>query len=329
MALRSLRARLFVAVVLWTIGVIAVVTAVVTSVIFHFSHWQGIVHNAMLIVIAVGCAVAGAAQFHLRRAMSQFNDLRGDLQDIRTGRARTLEGAYPSEIQPLVSDLNALLEDREERVMRALAQAGDLAHGLKTPLAVLAQEAARAEASGAAELGDTIAAQVARMRRQVDYHLANARAAVSRATPGARCSVRESADGLARTLLKLHANRSLRLEVIAGADHQVRVRREDLDEMLGNLLDNACTWARTQVTLSSAIAGTAIVITIDDDGPGIPAAMRDAVPQRGVRADEAASGSGFGLAIVRELADLHGGSVALGESPAGGARATLKLPRAT
>jgi len=216
--------------------------------------------------------------------------------------------------------------------MRALAQAGDLAHGLKTPLAVIAQEAALAGAGGQAELASAVAEQVDRMRRQMDYHLMRARSAASGVSPGARCQVKESADALTRTLLKLHADRGLRIDVDVPPAHVVRARREDVDEMLGNLLDNACKWAASHVTLTSSLAedGSATVtITVDDDGPGIPLKMLEAVLQRGVRADEAAAGSGFGLAIVRDLAELHGGSVVLSRAPAGGARARLVLPSAS
>ena len=147
------------------------------------------------------------------------------------------------------------------------------------------------------------------MRRQIDYHLAHARAAASGATPGARCAVPASAEGLARTLLRLHADRGLAIEVDVVPAHAVRGEREDLDEMLGNLLDNACKWARSRVVdRRRPPAGATIVITVDDDGPGLEASMREAVLQRGVRADEAAPGSGLGLAIVRDLAELYGGS---------------------
>ena len=163
------------------------------------------------------------------------------------------------------------------------------------------------------------------MRRQIEYHLAHARAAASGATPGARCLVRDSADGLARTLLRLHADRGVTIQVNVAAEHSVRAQREDLDEMLGNLLDNACKWARTRVIVESSERDGRIVITVDDDGPGLDASMRDVVMQRGVRADEAAPGSGLGLAIVRELAELYGGSISLESAPAGGLRARLEL----
>src|SRR6185436_19324593 len=142
-------------------------------------------------------------------------------------------GAYPSEVQPLVDDLNALLEHRERAVARAVSKAGDLAHGLKTPLAVLAQEAERTEAAGHHDLAAAMSEQVERMRRQIEYHLAHARAAASGATAGARSVIAESAAGLSRTLLRLHADRGLTIAVETPAGHAVRCQREDLDEMLG------------------------------------------------------------------------------------------------
>ncbi len=166
------------------------------------------------------------------------------------------------------------------------------------------------------------------MRRQVDYHLAHARAAASGAIPGARCPVVTSVEGLARTLQRLYADRGLAIDVDVAPDLVVRAQRQDLDEMLGNLLDNACKWARSHVVITSALRDGHIVVIVDDDGPGVETAMRDQVLRRGVRADEAAPGSGFGLAIVRELAELYGGSIALDAAPSGGLRVHLRLERA-
>jgi signal transduction histidine kinase len=138
--------------------------------------------------------------------------------------------------------------------------------------------------------------------------------------------VAASAEGLARTLLRLHAGRGLAIQIDVSPEHFVRAEREGLDEMLGNLLDNAYKWARSQITIASSSTGTAIVINVDDDGLGLEASMREAVLQRGVRTDEAAPGSRLGLAIVRDLAELYGGSIALTSSRPGGLRARLQLP---
>jgi signal transduction histidine kinase len=276
-------------------------------------------------VIALLCMIFGFWQ--VKTGLSSLQDLRARLGGVRAGRDRQIEGQYPAEVEPLVTDLNALLDHNERAVSRAVAKAGDLAHGLKTPLAVLSHEAERARADGHHELAETIAEQVERMRRQVDYHLAQARAAASGATPGACCTVIASAEGLSRTLLRLHAGRGLTIDVCVPPEHTVRSHREDLDEMLGNLLDNACKWANSRVAVESSSNGAGVVaITVDDDGPGLETSMRDAVLHRGVKADEAAPGSGLGLAIVRDLAELYGGSIALSDSPIGGLRARLQLP---
>jgi signal transduction histidine kinase len=331
--LRSLRSRLLSGAVLWTIGLFVAVMLVSTALILHsprypyYLHSAAIKHNTSLTVAAIVCMIIGF--WVVRRGLSPFGQLRSRLSGVRAGRDRRIDGAYPTEVQPLVDDLNALLEQREQAVERALAKAGDLAHGLKTPLAILAQEADRAEAGGHAELADAIGQQVERMRRQIDYHLAHARAAASGAAAGAACAVAASAEPLVRTMLRLHAGRGITVEEGIAAQHVVRCQREDLDEMLGNLLDNACKWAKSRVAVASAENGANIVIDVDDDGPGLVPSMREKVLQRGVRADEAAPGSGFGLAIVRDLADLYGGSIALESSPLGGVRARLTLQRAS
>jgi len=325
MPLRSLRGRVMMGAVLWTLGLFAVITILLTlsttamrSVAIIHSHIE------VSAVIAVACMAAGFAL--VRRALVPFDRIRRRLSEVRDGTERQLSGAYPSEVQPLVDDLNALLEHRERAVARAVSKAGDLAHGLKTPLAVLAQEAERTEAAGHHDLAATMSQQVERMRRQIDYHLAHARAAASGATPGARCSIVASVEGLSRTLLRIHESRGIAIDVNIAGDHCVRGQREDLDEMLGNLLDNACKWAKSRVAIDASSSGAAVVVTVDDDGPGLEASMRDLVLQRGVRADEAAPGSGLGLAIVRDLAELYGGSISLGAAPMGGLRATLQLP---
>jgi signal transduction histidine kinase len=303
----SLRARVILGSVFWTIGLVLLMFTLISAVFQHAPdmpylgrraaiHFIWADQAALILIGAVLAMVAGA--FQVRRAVSRAAD-----------------------------DLNALVAHREEAARRAVTKAGDLAHGLKTPLALLAREAELATAAGETELGSAIAQQVERMRRQIDYHLAHARAAASGATPDARCPIGESAEGLARTMTRLHADRGLSIDVRVDPGHVARVQREDLDEMLGNLLDNACKWTRTRVVVSSTVAGDALVVTMDDDGPGLAAAMREAVLVRGVRADEQAGGSGLGLAIVRDLAELYHGSIALHDSPLGGLRSSLSLPK--
>lgn len=321
---RSFRSHLLLGATLGISGLLAIAHLLSMVFVHHYPIMLRISHHTML-VLALTFVALGLWQ--VRVGLSPFAGLRKGLAALRDGTERRLEGEYPLELQPLVNDLNALLDHREEQVRRAMAKAGDLAHGLKTPLAVLWQEADAVAAVGHDDLAATIRQQVERMRRQVDYHLAHARAAASGAAPGTRCLVKDSADGLARTLRRLHADRGVAIQVAIAPDLAVRAEREDLDEMLGNLLDNACKWAKSQVTLEATESGSEVVMTVDDDGAGIAPSMRETVLQRGVRADETAPGSGFGLAIVRELAEVYGGSITLGSAPAGGLRARLVLPR--
>jgi len=327
----SLRARILLGAIFWMTALFVAAGMVLTHLMAQnqrapFFFHRVFAHMDMLGVVIVVCL--GAGLLLVRRGLSSFDQLRTQLVAIRGGRARRLEGDYPSEVQPLINDLNGLLDDREERVTRALTKAGDLAHGLKTPLTLLNQHAERARAAGQVELATAIAQQVERMRRQVDYHLAHARASASGGNPGARCHVLTSADGLARTMLTIHVDRGLAIDVHVSHEHFVRSQREDLDEMLGNLVDNACKWAKLRIEIRSALDAGRVVITVDDDGPGLEPSLRETVLKRGVRADEAAPGSGLGLAIVADLVELYGGSVALGSSPLGGLRATLQLPAA-
>jgi signal transduction histidine kinase len=263
----------------------------------------------------------------VRKAVAPLLSIRASLSSVREGRSQRIDGDHPTEVEPLVNDLNGLLDDREHAIARALTTAGDLAHGLKTPLAVLAQEAEQAGAAGNHEIAATLRQQIERMQRLIDYHLARARATGSAgAAPGLRCEVLPAVEGLVRTMRRLHANRELTIHAEVSPEHEIRGRREDLDEMLGNLLDNARKWARSRVAVSSSFDGTRMVISVDDDGPGLDPTLREEVLQQGVRADQRIGGSGLGLAIVRDLAELYGGSVALEASPLGGTRARLELP---
>src|SRR5262245_15861457 len=196
MALRSLRSRLVLGAILWTVGIVAVVNHVSLVLLHRGPLPMGVLHYTLMGILAVGVLIAGLSQ--VGGGLKPLQQLRARLAELRAGRKSRIDGAYPSEVHPLVEDLNALLDDRDQRVTRALAKAGDLAHGLKTPLAVVAQEAERARAAGHAELAGTLNEQVERMRRQIEYHLAHARAAASRATPQARCAVIESVEALAR-----------------------------------------------------------------------------------------------------------------------------------
>ncbi|HEY0781974.1 MAG TPA: HAMP domain-containing sensor histidine kinase [Thermoanaerobaculia bacterium] len=321
---RSLHARLVWGAVIWSAGILVAAFAVGLTAMFLHPRWALLIHNSFLIVVGVVLVTAGVSV--IRRSLSPLRLLRERLAAVRDGRTARLEGDYPSEVEPLVDDLNLLLAEREASVARAVAKAGDLAHGLKTPLAVLAQEIERAEVAGQPDLAVSIRRQVERMRRQIDSHLAQARVAASGQAPRARANVATSARALVRTMQRLYADRALAFEIDVADEVAVRVPAEDLEEMLGNLLDNACKWARSTVTVGARQEGGSVVVDVDDDGAGLAPELWEKVLQRGVRADEAAPGSGLGLAIVRELAEAYGGGIALEKAPAGGVRARLTLP---
>jgi signal transduction histidine kinase len=325
----SLRSRVLFGSVLWSLGLFVVASLTLTQLMLRYPDAPRMVHDALshvgiVSVVALLCLALGAWQ--VRRGLTAIGQLRTRLGDVRGGRDQKVAGTYPTEVQPLVDDLNSLLEQREKIVQRALAKAGDLAHGLKTPLAVLGQEVERAERAGHTDVASAIGQQVDRMRRQIDYHLAHARAAAAGPTLGARTEVKASADALARTLHQLHADRGLVIDSQVSPAHAVRCQREDLDEMIGNLMDNACKWARSRVIVTSSESSGFVTIVVDDDGPGLPPAMRAFVLQRGARIDEALPGSGLGLAIVRDLAEVYGGSISLETSSGEGLSARLSLP---
>jgi signal transduction histidine kinase len=323
----SLRTRLFIGAIAWMVAVLIAVIALVVRLTRNHPE-LALRHGTHIVMVIAAIAFLVGGLFLVRRAMAPFRSLRTGLASVREGRSQKIEGDHPSEVQPLVNDLNALLEDRERAVTRALSTAGDLAHGLKTPLAVLAQEAEQAAAAGHSDLATSLHQLVERMQRQIDYHLARARAsATARAAPGVRCAVLPSVEGLVRTMRRLYAGRELTIDTDVSPAHEIRGRREDLDEMLGNLIDNACKWARSRVAISSSIEDERLSIAVDDDGPGLDPSMRAEVLQRGVRADQRVHGSGLGLAIVSDLAELYEGSVTLEASPLGGTRARLELPR--
>lgn len=293
-----------------------------------------------LAVLAAALLAAAAGQVVV--GLAPLRALQAAVTDLREGRRNRLDGDFPAELAPLVNDFNAVLERNAQIVERARTQAGNLAHAIKTPLAVLSNAAAAAPGEGAAaELARLVAEQVGQARRQVDWHLARARVAASVGVPGVRTPVGAVVGSLLRVMARVHAARHLDVDDrCADSPLCFAGEAQDLQEMLGNLLDNAFKWSRTtvQVTVEAVAAAEPVAPTapvawlrlcVEDDGPGIDEAVRSRVLARGVRADERVPGSGLGLAIVDDLARLHGGAVLLEASPAlGGLRAVLLLPAA-
>ena len=285
-----------------------------------------------LSLTVLGLALLAAAVVQVEVGLRPLARLRRELAAVRGGlRKRFATAAVPVEVEPLAEDLNLLLKHSEAVLARARVQAGNLAHALKADLAVLANEARELGPANVAEAAPRLEARLERMRRHLDHHMARARAAAARGVPGVGTEVAAVIHGLARTLERLHAERELSIEVELTSGLRFGGEREDLQEMLGNLMDNACKWARRRVRVTGRAEqdrDTAlVVVAVEDDGPGLPAEQRDSLPAPGVRLDESVPGTGLGLAVVRDLAQLYGGALRLDEAAAlGGLRAELRLP---
>ena len=273
-----------------------------------------------LAVLATGLMAAAVLQ--VRLGLTPLRRMREALLALRAGRITRVTGTYPSEVQPLVDDLNALLDENTEIVERARTQAGNLAHALKTPLAVITNASAKLSTPE----GGLIQAQADRMRRQIELHLVRARAAATAKARGQGTPIRPVVDDLLRTIRRLYSDRHLTITVRQAEDAVFRGESHDLHEMLGNLLDNAGKWARSEVLVNITASEKAIVCEVEDDGPGIPRAHRTRVLQRGQRLDESHPGAGLGLSIVDDLARLYGGRLTLDTSRLGGSLARLELP---
>lgn len=277
-------------------------------------------------VLGAGLTLAALMQVFV--GLAPLRSMQDALGRVRNGDARQMEGAFPNEILPLVNDFNSALAQNAEVVERARVQAGNLAHALKTPLSVLAN-AASASGKRDDELARLVVSQMDVVRKQVDYHLSRAQAAASVQVPGMRTAVAPVIEGLVRVMRRVHAERQLEFVVLPGeGDPAFRGEEQDLQEMLGNLLDNAAKWARSRIEIGVGAAAGGLLVSIDDDGQGIAESERDRALGRGVRIDQQAPGSGLGLAITADLARMYGGDLGLARSGLGGLRASLTLPAA-
>ncbi len=272
-------------------------------------------------------------RLQVRFGLAPLKRISESLVAIRSGGAERLEGSFPVEIAPLARETNALIDANREIVRRARTHVGNLAHALKTPLSVIVNEAA-------ARADDPLAAKVCEqadiMRDQVARHLERARLAARLTAVGTVTDIAPVVTALARTMEKIHHDRAIAIDVEAAAETRFRGERQDLEEMVGNLVDNACKWAQSRVTVEvvperpGAADSNLVRLVIDDDGPGLSPAEREEVQvaRRGRRLDETKPGSGLGLSIVVELASLYGGELSFGTAPIGGLRAELLLPAA-
>jgi signal transduction histidine kinase len=250
--------------------------------------------------------------------------VRSEVVAIRSGSQQRINENFPTEVYPLVREINELLAHGEAQAEEARRHAGNLAHALKTPLTVITNAAT----AKAPDLDVTVCREATTMRRQVDHHLARARAIGRRASVQARARVWESLEAVERAVTRLYAETTV--DIAGDKKAQVRVERQDLDEMLGNLIENAAKYGSGRVFVTVERAADSVEILVEDDGPGIPAGEREAIFARGARLDTTGKpGTGLGLAIVRDVAEIYGGGIALEESEdLGGLLARLRLPSA-
>lgn len=277
---------------------------------------------------ALGLGLIVAVVLQVRVAMSPLSRVRADVADVRNGKRAKLSEDYPTEIIPLTTELNALLDHNREVVERARTHVGNLAHALKTPISVLLNEA-RSEQS---KLADLVTRQGEMMARNVEHYLQRAQAAARAEALGARAPVRPVLDDLARTLERLYgARKDIEVNVSGAEQVWFRGERQDLEEMVGNLMDNACKYGHSKVQarlIAPDSPGQMVVVEVDDDGPGLTPAEQEVALRRGARLDEAVPGQGLGLSIVSELARAYGGALTFSRAELGGLGVRLALPSA-
>ena len=279
--------------------------------------------TGVLIVLGVGLVLVVFIQ--VRVGLQPLFALRREVADVRTGKAERVGGVYPSELQPLAEELNALVAHDQEVVERQRTHVGNLAHALKTPLSVMLAETDAQKGP----LADLVAHQAQLMRQQVDHHLRRARAAARTQGLRERTPVEPVMDELAVTLERIFSDQDVEIDWRAPEDLVFPGERQDLLEIIGNVIENACKYGGGKVRAIAASAGPGrMSVAVEDNGPGLSDTDRTAVFKRGERLDESAPGSGLGLSIVDELVRAYGGSVSLSSSKMGGLKVLVELPRA-
>ena len=282
-----------------------------------------------LALVLLGAGLIAAVVVQVQVGLQPLFALQRAVTAIRTGRSERIDGQYPSELAPLAAELNALMAHTQEVVERQRTHVGNLAHALKTPLSVMLTEASQQ----GGPLAEVVTRQVQTMGQHVDHHLRRARAAARTQGQGESTPVCPVVEDLSRTLEKIFRGKLAEVEWTCPEDLRFRGERQDLLEIAGNVMENACQWCAGRVRVTAAPdvnpgGPPQFMLTVEDDGPGLPPDMRSEVLRRGARLDERTPGSGLGLAIVDELARAYGGSIALGASGLGGLEAVIRLPRA-
>lgn len=286
--------------------------------------------QALLTVLGLlGAGLLAAILFQVRFGLRPLVEMQHRLNDIRRGKVELLHDDFPQEIQPVADELNLLVQSNFEIIDRARMQVGNLAHALKTPISVLTNEARHLKTP----LAFKVKEQIDVMRDQVNLYLDRARRAARAQTIGSATEVEPVLQSLARTLQRINQERNLTITVEAQPNLRFRGERQDLEEMVGNLMDNACKWAKSRIMVKAARLPAVsedgrswLSVVVEDDGPGIPAEKRAEALKRGQRLDESKPGSGLGMSIIVETAGMYFGKVELAQAELGGLRVILQLP---
>lgn len=298
--------------------------------------WSTINNFAAILALALaitGLALLVATFLQVKVALKPLSVIEKGLSDIRSGAAERLDGEFPDEIRPLQVELNGLMESNQDIIERARTQVGNLAHALKTPLAVLTNEADQNQSPFA----DKVSEQTGIMGRQITYYLDRARMAARASTIGRATPVEPVIKGLLRALERIHSDKGIEFTIHCESGLAFRGEKQDIEELLGNLMDNAAKWSAGKVRLkASAVTGVQaaknadqtrkLSVIIEDDGPGVPPQQRADMMKRGRRLDETKPGSGLGLSIVHDLVTSYRGELTLSQSDLGGMRAEVILP---
>jgi len=274
------------------------------------------------LVLGIGLSLAVVVQVMV--ALKPLKAIRSAISDIKSGKTERLPREFPSDVQPLVDELNFLLDHNEVLMKRARNQLGDLAHSVKNPLTVIRNEAR----SMSGKRGQLILDQSHVMANNIDHYLSRARIYGKQDAIGYRTSVKSVIDDLSFAVQHIHKDRGIKIDLLCLEDKWFRGEAQDLEEMAGNLIDNAFKWAKSTVTVRCESDHNRLALFIEDDGPGIAEEELKTITRRGRKLDEATPGHGHGLGIVKDIAELYGGALKLGRSELGGVKAELDLPAA-
>ena len=285
---------------------------------------RGFATRVAITLVLLGAGLIAAVFIQVRFGLQPLFALRREVAAVRTGQSERVVGTYPTELEPLAAELNALMAHNQEVVERQRTHVGNLAHALKTPLSVMLTEA-RQQSD---KLSEVVLRQAETMGQQVDHHLRRARAAASAQGQGERTPVVPVLEELSRTLEKIFRDKVSEVDWRCPDNIDFRGERQDLLEIAGNVMENACKWCVGKVRATARpLPARQFCLIVEDDGPGLAAEQRHEVLRRGARLDESAPGSGLGLSIVDELVRAYGGQVTLGSSSMGGLKVEIILPR--